>query len=1018
MLCLCLSWLSFVAASQVLPHFAERISTEQGLSSNNIYDIVQDDNDFLWIATPDGLNRYDGTEVIQFFHHANTNSLPHNYVYCLKKLSNNYLAIGTQGGLAFYDCNTGIFKNYYYKKNAVLDEYNNAIIELEIDATGKLWATSRNCIFIFDANRKLQQIIPSPFTAADAASQRLRFVEKVFPLSNGDMLLYLFNGWHIYSLKSNTILSYDSTLKKFKFLNQISPPQVNKYFSPAHLFKIFNNFFLVIPPVKDSLFLFDEAGKKLNSCYFPYNQYPNVWWSQHISQIDSSNLLFLMNENGFAMLSVYWKNHKPILQNTSSLLFNDQEYNTTFRDNQNNWWLATKDAGLQKISPYKQYFMGDTLTGNSGRPIKSEIVTINKFNNKLWISSYGDGFFENDITTGKQQQHIFNNTGNDMWANYIWNVRPINNDTIWVGTQAGIFWYAVSSKKFGRIPAYTNKPAAVDSVPITTQFTDSYNLTWMGLGRGQGLCSFDNNKKFFTYYAGSSKNGYPLRYPTSIAEDNKSNLWFVSDGNSVLTHWNRKTNLFETINLPYAEKNQVGSLNGICCEGDSVLWIGSITCGLIKFNYNSNIIKVYGHENGLNNSHITSIFEDHLKRLWLITDGGLACFNQTTESFINYTAKDGLPVKYPTDYFFYDATSNLLYGGGNGKIFYFNPDAITFSQPPKKTIITGMYVNGKSYMLNEKITAKFKYNQNDISIQYTSVDLVNGAQTNYAYKLIGEDTGWIMLGNQRQINFSHLAPGHYTFLVRAGNSSGTWNQQPSSINFIINAPFTQTIWFYILLLIVAAAIFYLFYRFRLQQLMQTELVRSEISKNLHDEVGSNLTNISLSTLLAQKQIHNRDSVTRLLQKIYEDSQTVSEAMREIVWSVNPKIDTLGEALPRMLRYASELLEANGIELHAEIAPEAEQLKLNMKERHDVYLIFKEAINNIAKHSKAKIAQVKIYLANNKFAMKINDDGKGFDATASFINNGLKNMKERAQLNKWTLQLQSQNNQGTTILLNT
>ncbi len=228
----------------------------------------------------------------------------------------------------------------------------------------------------------------------------------------------------------------------------------------------------------------------------------------------------------------------------------------------------------------------------------------------------------------------------------------------------------------------------------------------------------------------------------------------------------------------------------------------------------------------------------------------------------------------------------------------------------------------------------------------------------------------------------------------------------------------QTIWFYILLLVIAVSIVYIFYRFRLQQLMQTELVRSEISKNLHDEVGSNLTNISLSSLLAQKQLQNKEALNKLLQRIYEDSQTVSEAMREIVWSINPKIDTLGEALPRMLRYASELLEANGIELHAEIAPEAEQLKLNMKERHDVYLIFKEAINNIAKHSKAKIAQVKIYLANNRFAMKINDDGKGFDMNTSFISNGLKNMKERALLHKWNLQLQSQNNSGTTILLNT
>jgi signal transduction histidine kinase len=139
-------------------------------------------------------------------------------------------------------------------------------------------------------------------------------------------------------------------------------------------------------------------------------------------------------------------------------------------------------------------------------------------------------------------------------------------------------------------------------------------------------------------------------------------------------------------------------------------------------------------------------------------------------------------------------------------------------------------------------------------------------------------------------------------------------------------------------------------------------------------------------------------------------------MREIVWSVNPKIDTMGDALPRMLRFASELLEANDIELQAEIAPEVEHLKLNMKERHDVYLIFKETINNIAKHSKATRVQVKFSLDDNKLLMMITDNGKGFNTDEPLVNNGLKNIAERAQIHKWNLHVASKPGYGTTVTL--
>lgn len=326
-----------------------------------------------------------------------------------------------------------------------------------------------------------------------------------------------------------------------------------------------------------------------------------------------------------------------------------------------------------------------------------------------------------------------------------------------------------------------------------------------------------------------------------------------------------------------------------------------------------------------------------------------------------------------------------------------------------------MQVNGRPYAYTGQ-PSKFRSGQNDITIHYTAIDLVNGPATQYAYQLLGEDTAWIMAGSQRQINFSHLAPGKYTFMVRAANNSGVWSSETASIHFDIRRRFTQTAWFYVLLLLAMAAAFYGMYRFRLRQLVRTEQIRSEISRNLHDEVGSALTNISLGSLLAQKQLVKDETISRILDRIYQDSQNVSETMREIVWSINPKIDTLGQALPRMIQYASELLEAKDIELQAVIAAGIEHVKLSMQERRDLYLIFKEAVNNLAKHSKATQVKINFHLRGNGLAMLISDNGTGFPAEMRENGNGLKNMQERAQNHHWQLAIQSAPGEGTTIVL--
>ena len=997
---------------QGMPHFVEKLTIEEGLSSNIITDLLQDDNGFLWIATPDGLNRFDGTEIAHYIHGQDSNSLPHTYITCMIKLPGHYLAIGTQAGLSFFNDNTGTLQNFYSHHLPALDLYNNSITGLEVDARGNCWAASRSCIYIFNPQHQLKKIIPSPFTEATVAKERLSFVEKMIPLSTGDVLLFLHDRWARYSATADSLIHY-----------QLPPPFLPignaATFPGARLFKVFDKYLVSIPPGKDSLLLLDEQGRQQSGCYFPYNKYPFISWSQQLVALDSTRLLLLLHNYGLLIIRLNWEKSTPRISTPSPLLFEGSEYKTALLDRQGNWWLATTKEGLQKIAPSRQYFTGTPLIDRlSQHPIRYEVMSCNRVDQTLWVSTYGEGFFGIDLPTGRQTQHRLTGTGDDTWANFVWSTSRQNKDTLFLGTQSGLFWYSTASDKSGRLTTWPGKPPVLDSVAITTQFLDSHGLLWMGLGKGKGLCIYDQKSRRFAWYPGNTANGYPLRYPTDMTEDANGNCWFTSDASDLLVRWDRQTRRFTTIRLSSPNQHQVGPLRGLCCQSDSLLWIGDVTGGLVKFDLRTRRTTLYGRDNGLGNCHISDIREDGQQRLWLVTEGGLVCFDPHTGTFTNFTTKDGLPTAYPTANFFYDQQDKRLYTGGHGSYFYFNPDDIFPGSVTKTAFITAMQVNGAPWRLNTGKPIVFHSQQNDITIQYAAIDLIDGPSTRYCYRLIGADTGWMQAGKQRQINFSHLLPGDYTFQVRTTGPKDIGNTSFAAISFRIDPPFTQTPGFYAVIAAIAAAGIFTLYLYRKRQADRTRQIRSEISRNLHDEVGANLTNISLSSLLAQRELRNEKEVSSILQRIYQDSQMVSESMREIVWSIDPDIDTLGEALPRMLHYASTLLEANGIELQARIVPEVERVRLSMKQRRDVYLIFKEAINNMVRHSKATKATVEFDLSGRSLIMKITDNGAGFETRSASTSNGLRNMQERARHHHWKLEIRSRPQQGTTIILDT
>lgn len=223
------------------------------------------------------------------------------------------------------------------------------------------------------------------------------------------------------------------------------------------------------------------------------------------------------------------------------------------------------------------------------------------------------------------------------------------------------------------------------------------------------------------------------------------------------------------------------------------------------------------------------------------------------------------------------------------------------------------------------------------------------------------------------------------------------------------------------ILLVALLAWILFNRYQLRKQLQEKeallAIRNNISKDLHDEIGSSLTNINILNELAKRSLANTPQAANYLSQSGENIQRISESLGDIVWNINPQYDDIENLLIRMKRYAADMLEGANIHYELSFPEDMDNLKLSMDKRRDFYLFYKEVINNLVKYAKAKHATVKLELQNNWLKLFIQDDGVGFDPQTVLRGNGLNNMQYRANLLKGSVQIASQPNHGTSVLLN-
>ena len=266
------------------------------------------------------------------------------------------------------------------------------------------------------------------------------------------------------------------------------------------------------------------------------------------------------------------------------------------------------------------------------------------------------------------------------------------------------------------------------------------------------------------------------------------------------------------------------------------------------------------------------------------------------------------------------------------------------------------------------------------------------------------------------VSFVKLPPGYYTFKVKTRNQASDWSE-PALFSFSITKPFWMHWWFITLCVLAIVFVIYTIFKYRLNQLRKLLAIRTKISRDLHDEVGSTLSSINILSKVSQSNLEkDKGKTSVLLQKITEQSEKIQQSMSDIVWSIRPDNDKLQNLVTRMREYLGQTAEPKNMQVEFSTDEKILNETITMERRQQVFLIFKEAVNNAVKYSQANKLSVFLEKEDHQIKLSVSDDGLGFDTEKISSSNGLKNMRERAKELKGTLHIQSSPGNGAIVEL--
>jgi ligand-binding sensor domain-containing protein/signal transduction histidine kinase len=885
----------------------ERLSLKEGLSQSTVYSIIQDSEGFMWFGTQDGLNKYNGYNFNIYKHNKlDSTSLSDNYINKCYEDKEGNIWIGTfSGGLNKFDKNTEQFKHYLHDPDNPNSLQSNNIWTIYEDRSGTLWiGTLKGGLSNF--NKEKETFTNYMHDSLNTNSLNDNDVWAIFEDESGIIWLGTFGGG---------LNKFD--VKKGKFTHYIHDDDNPNSLSNDYIRCIYEDSsgFLWIG-TEEGLDKFDKKfGQFIHYKHDPKNPYSLSHNDVRSIFEDKTGNLWVGTINGLNLFNrekEIFISYKYDPTNLSSL--SNSDIRSIYTDKTGALWIGTLAGGVNKYDRKKDRFRHYKHNPTNPNSLSNNFIKAiyKDRDGTLWIGTYGGLnklVYKPGISGIKDNYYFIHYRHNPDDINSISSdrTRTIFEDSkgvLWVGTWGGgLNKFDKTTEKFTHYIHDPDDPNSINDDWVRKIFKDKDGILW--IVNSEGLDKFDREKEIFIHYVHDPTD------PTSISSNNVSTIFETKDD----TLWlgtDNGLNKFDKINGTFthythdpSDSNSISinRIRPIHEDKSGILWIGSDGGGLNRFDRKNGKFTCFTENDGLPNDVIYGILEDDNGNIWLSTNNGLSNFNPSrpeAKKFKNYDISDGLQSnEFNGGAYFKAENGEIFFGGVNG-INSFFPDRLKDNTYIPPIVITSFKVFDEDVKFDLVISKikeiKLSYKQSFFSFEFAALDFTSPEKNQYAYKLEGFDSDWIMCGNRRYASYTNLDGGEYIFKVKGSNNDGIWNETGASVKIVITPPYWKTSLFRIVFSILIIGFLFGTYKIRIDRINKqkekleymvnerTEEIkeRNKLLFKIKKETDNILQNVEEGFFLLNQQFQVESQYSKSLKKILGDQEPANKNFIELI----------------------------------------------------------------------------------------------------------------------------------------
>lgn len=938
--------------AQLMPF--KNYGIKDGLTDNNVQAVIRDDRGLLWVGTDFGIYWFDGARFYKPPLKANAGQL---YITGFYKDLDGSIWIQTFfNGLFKYK--NGRFTNYLVNSHRKGAAENSIAIMTQLSANRYLVLT-QTYLFFFDG---------SSFYHFDTGKIGLRAGINSVTRISGNLIV----------LSTDDGLYYvDFTANRPRLVTHLFP---RKRFEKAALIEnqlwAIKDKGIICLPFRDSLLKSAKPVPLLSNTPL-----------KDISQGKNGDIWLIANNGSFwDVADTVFKISKGKITTYSRQNGLPENVQQIYPDEEGMVWMANR-KGLSMLAD-EYYSFYSIINGRLNDPVTSLALDAK---NNLWAGTISR------LAVEKGGDFVFL-SGLRMPTAYVSWLARTSGGLLLAGTVSGV------------LNVIPDRPKRYIDIHSTAFCEGAGQTLWFGGINGE-VWRYRNGKLT------SLKFKEPVFEMITAMHIAKGKVWIGYRNEGILLCREKGDSLLKVAEL--SAVNGFADMQIRCCAGDNkgnVFW-GTRTTGVYVFSENGT--RPFAHistQNGLNANWIKDIFTDN-GTVYLATNNGInMVLGDYRKPLVSYMKIDDDNINRETNCI--TRAGNIFYIGTNEGILKWAPGNIKKDTVPPQVYLTKVNIQGLSEFSITPYTQNggeitLPYDKHFISFEFAGISLKNPANIQYRYTLGGQDNTWSPLISHNDVAFD-LRPGSYTFKVLAKNADGVWSRHPAVFHFTIKPPFWLSWWFVSIVVITVGAIIYSGYRYNLSKALALELLRNKISTDLHDDIGSTLSSISILSEVAANEKEAKSK--RMLAEINERSHLLMEKMDDIVWSISTRNDSVGNLFSRVQQFASTILEAKNIDYEFRIPDKLKTIKLDMQRRQHIYLILKEALNNLIKYSGCTMVCIVAEYSDGLLKLEVTDNGKGFDTSVLSQGNGLLNMKNRTEAMNGKLNIMSETGKGTRVNL--